>query len=79
MSENLFEEIMAETFLKLAQDIDFQWKPIEFQGQNETKRGEHFLGGTVDENPPTNAGNMSSIPGLGRFHMAWITKSVWDN
>ena len=28
-----------------------------------------FPGGAVDRNPPANAGDMGSIPGLGRFHM----------
>ena len=28
-----------------------------------------FPGGAVDKNPPANAGDMSSIPGAGRFHM----------
>ena len=28
-----------------------------------------FLGGTVDENLPVNAGDMGLIPGLERFHM----------
>ena len=28
-----------------------------------------FPGGTVDKNPPTNAGDVSSIPGPWRFHM----------
>ena len=27
-----------------------------------------FSGGTVDKNPPANAGDVSSIPGPGRFH-----------
>ena len=30
-----------------------------------------FPGGAVVKNPPGNAGNMGSIPGLGRFHMPW--------
>ena len=30
-----------------------------------------FSGGTVDKNPPANAGDTSSIPGQGRFHMPW--------
>ena len=30
-----------------------------------------FPGGTVDKNPPANAGDTGSIPGLGRFHMVW--------
>ena len=28
-----------------------------------------FPGGTVDKNPPANAGDMGSSPGLGRSHM----------
>jgi len=28
-----------------------------------------FPGGTVDKNPPANAGNMGLIPGLERFYM----------
>ena len=28
-----------------------------------------FLGGPVVKNPPSNAGDMGSIPGLGRSHM----------
>ena len=28
-----------------------------------------FLGGIVDKNLPANAGDMVSIPGLGRFHV----------
>ena len=28
-----------------------------------------FPGGTVDRNPPANAGHMGLIPGLGRFYM----------
>ena len=30
---------------------------------------EDFLGGSVVKNPPANAGDTSSIPGLRRFHM----------
>ena len=30
---------------------------------------EDFPGGAVDENPPTSAGGMGLILGLGRFHM----------
>ena len=29
-----------------------------------------FLGGAMDKNPSDNAGDMGSIPDLGRFHMA---------
>jgi len=34
-----------------------------------------FLDGTVDKNPPCNARNTGSIPGLGRFHMLHTTKA----
>ena len=30
-----------------------------------------FPGGTVVGNPPANAGDTGSIPGLGRSHMPW--------
>ena len=30
-----------------------------------------FLGGTAGKNLPASAGDMGSIPGLGRFHMPW--------
>ena len=30
-----------------------------------------FPGGTVDKNPPANAGDMGLIPVPGRFHMPW--------
>ena len=36
-----------------------------------------FPGGTADENPPVNAGDMGSIPGLGRFPMGSIL--VWED
>ena len=28
-----------------------------------------FSGGTVDKNPPDNAGDMGSVPGVERYHM----------
>ena len=31
--------------------------------------GGGFPGGPVVNNPPANAGDMGSLPGLGRFHM----------
>ena len=38
-------------------------------------RKEDFPGDTVDKNPPANAGDVSSIPGLGRFPCHRATKS----
>ena len=37
--------------------------------RHETEVGGGFLGGAVVENPPANAGDMGSSPGLGRYHM----------
>ena len=38
-----------------------------------------FPGGTMDESPPANAGNMGSNPGLGRFHiqLSPCTTTIW--
>ena len=33
------------------------------------KKFKDFLGDTADKNPPAYSGDMSSIPGPGRFHM----------
>ena len=30
-----------------------------------------FLHGTMDRNPPVDAGDIGLIPGPGRFHMLW--------
>ena len=40
------------------------------EGILETAR-EDFPGGAVVKNPPANAGDMGSSPGLGRSHMPW--------
>ena len=43
--------------------------PKDSTNLNESLVG--FLGGSVVKNPPANAGDMGSIPGLGRSHMLW--------
>ena len=43
------------------------WAPTECQAG--------FPGGSVVENLPANAGDMNSIPDLGRFHMPWSNKA----
>ena len=35
------------------------------------RKSEGFPGGTVVKNPPANAGDMGSSPGLVRSHMLW--------
>ena len=42
---------------------------IDIQRTLKNKWG--FPGGAVVENPPANAGDMGSSPGLGRSHMPW--------
>ena len=48
------------------------WFPLGLPGEelnfSSTFRGD-FPGGPVDKNPSINAGDMGSIPGLGRFHI----------
>ena len=39
---------------------------------NLKKKKEDFLGGPVDGDPPATAGDIGSIPGLGRSHMVRI-------
>ena len=34
-------------------------------------KAKDFPGGTLRKNPPANAEDGGSIPGLGRFHMPW--------
>ena len=43
--------------------------PKDSTNLNESLVG--FLGGSMVKNPPANAGDMGSIPGLGRSHMLW--------
>ena len=48
--------------------------PLDFKSCFEnTQDFQGFPGGTVDENLPASAGDMSSIPGPGSFHMPWST------
>ena len=46
--------------------ILFPWQ-INYADDKETNQG--FPGGTVIKNPPANAGDTGSSPGLGRSHM----------
>ena len=41
------------------------------KGLNKKLLVSDFPDGTVVKNPPTNAGDVGLIPGLGRFHMLW--------
>ena len=42
-----------------------------YHDQTSKIESEGFPGGAVVKNPPANAGDTSSSPGLGRFHMPW--------
>ena len=48
----------------------FPWEGDE-RGKKKNVKLNHgdFPGGAVDKNLPANAGDMGSIPGLGRFHI----------
>ena len=43
--------------------------PEWLQSKKKKKRIQDFPGGTVDKNPPANAGGKGLIPGPGRPHM----------
>ena len=49
----------AGVAILISDKIDFKIKNVGFPG------------GTVVENPPANAGDTGSSPGLGRSHMPW--------
>ena len=57
-------------------DIETKYKNIsKYDHKNlfykYTIRCRGFPGGTEVKNPPANAGDMGSSPGLGRSHMPW--------
>ena len=50
--------------------IEVAWKKKKrFCGQISLENVLDFPGGVVNESPPANAGDMSLVPGPGRFHM----------
>ena len=57
-------------------------KPVEYgesgaiRRQYFKKKGRDFPGGTVVKNPPANAGDTGSSPGLGRSHMCGANKPM---
>ena len=51
----------------------------ELHETSHTKRRKDFLGGSVAENPPADAGDTGSIPGPGSSHMVWATKPMHGN
>ena len=52
----------SERKRQIPYDITYMWN---------LKYGRDFLGGAVVKNPPANAGDTGSSPGLGRSHMPW--------
>ena len=53
--------------------VKFWWKGCK------RRELEHFPGGTMDKNPPANAGDAGVSPSLGRFHMPRATKPRHHN
>ena len=45
--------------------------------RNASSRG--FTAGSVVKNPPASAGDMGSIPDLGRSHVPWSDSAVYHN
>ena len=48
--------------------IEVAWEKKRFCGQISLENVLDFPDGVVNESPPANAGDMSLVPGPGRFH-----------
>ena len=64
---------MTTTYLVRAALVSVKDKSMSFPSKTVIAE---FPGGAVDRNPPANAGDMGSIPGLGRLHMLQSTQPV---
>ena len=53
------------------QDTVRKLQPTSLMNMNAKILNRDFPGGKVVKNPPANAGDMGSSPGLGRSHMLW--------
>ena len=58
---------ITEIQMKTTMQMRYYYSPIRKLKFKKNFRG--FPGGTGVENPPANAGDTGSIPGLGRYHM----------
>ena len=68
--EDPLEEGMATHSSILAWRTPWTEEPVGDSPWGSERLTWDFPGGTVDKNPPSSAGDMGSIPGPGRFHMA---------
>ena len=64
-----FEPILARGFIK-REEWSVRWEEKSVMKAKVERVSRDFPGGTVVKNPPANAGNMGSSPGLGRSHIA---------
>ena len=68
--EMIKDENLIENFQINKSSLDFYCSRMPFEKKKKSMYW-GFPGGPVVKNPPCNAGNTSSIPGPGRFHMQW--------
>ena len=60
----------SKVYLLVRDIVTTRWNCFKKNKKNKYKLSlRDFRGGTVVENPPANAGDTGSIPGLGRSHM----------
>ena len=55
--------------IAVQQMFDATTSDLNRRRDSSTREGLGFPGGAVVENPPANAGDTGSSPGLGRYHM----------
>ena len=51
--------------------VKFEKQLLKNSSASKFKSNQGFPGGSVVKNPQANAGDLGSIPGLGRTHMPW--------
>ena len=70
-TEDLNICIMAEKICSSSTRCGHEDRPNEDAPHPSKSKGWDFPGGAVVKNPPANAGDTGSSPGLGRSHMPW--------
>ena len=67
----MVQQLELGAFTMVAQVKSLVGELIPHKQEKKINKLWNFLGGTVDENLPVNAGDTGWLPGLGRFHMRW--------
>ena len=68
LQKQMMDDLNENTHLQEGLELFAQEKQTAWESKDQ-ERG--FLGGSIVKNPPANAGDTGSIPGLERPHMPW--------